>query len=232
MSDGRKLRRDVVKSILSQLRSLRATVARLDSFRFYSSSLLIVYEGLTPRQSKFHPGRKRKKHHHHVKSPGEKGKAGGGGGGGQVGGGADVIFSMNYVLSLSLQTSSSTSTSSRPSSPGGRGKRMVSECSDEEAVSDDDDDEEEQEEEVEGVEEKVDESVEARVTMIDFAHSTFEGFMSDPVPHSGPDSGYLKGLDTLVDIFETALVKTSAAPAAAAGAAAAAAAPAAAAAVS
>ena len=48
-----------------------------------------------------------------------------------------------------------------------------------------------------------------RVTMIDFAHTTFEGFMSDPVLHSGPDSGYLKGLDTLVDIFETALVNNS-----------------------
>lgn len=36
VGDGRKLRRDVVKSILSQLRGLRATVARLDSFRFYS----------------------------------------------------------------------------------------------------------------------------------------------------------------------------------------------------
>ncbi len=45
--------------------------------------------------------------------------------------------------------------------------------------------------------------------MIDFAHTTFEGFMSDPVLHSGPDSGYLKGLDTLVDIFETALVNNS-----------------------
>ena len=37
--------------------------------------------------------------------------------------------------------------------------------------------------------------------MIDFAHSTFEGFLDDPITHSGPDSGYLKGLDTLIRII-------------------------------
>ena len=41
--------------------------------------------------------------------------------------------------------------------------------------------------------------------MIDFAHSTFEGFMDDPVIHEGPDSGYIKGLDSLVTILQNAL---------------------------
>ncbi len=36
VTDGRKLRRDVVKDILKQLRTLRETISRLDSFRFYS----------------------------------------------------------------------------------------------------------------------------------------------------------------------------------------------------
>ena len=45
------------------------------------------------------------------------------------------------------------------------------------------------------------------VKMIDFAHSTYEGFMGDPIPHSGPDAGYVKGLDTLIDFLEAALEK-------------------------
>ena len=78
--------------------------------------------------------------------------------------------------------------------------------------------------------ESLDRTIGAKVAMIDFAHSTFEGFMADPVLHTGPDSGfvfkkthynltkkmlqqatnrYLKGLDTLVDIFEAALLKSA-----------------------
>ena len=40
--------------------------------------------------------------------------------------------------------------------------------------------------------------------MIDFAHSTFEGFMDDPIIHEGPDSGYIKGLDSLISILQNA----------------------------
>ena len=43
------------------------------------------------------------------------------------------------------------------------------------------------------------------VKMIDFAHSTFEGFMGDPISHSGPDHGYIKGLDSLIELLESAL---------------------------
>ena len=36
VSDGRKLRRDVVKDILRQVKELRSVVSRMESFRFYS----------------------------------------------------------------------------------------------------------------------------------------------------------------------------------------------------
>ncbi len=39
--------------------------------------------------------------------------------------------------------------------------------------------------------ESLDRTIGAKVAMIDFAHSTFEGFMADPVLHTGPDSGYV-----------------------------------------
>lgn len=41
--------------------------------------------------------------------------------------------------------------------------------------------------------------------MIDFAHTTFEGFMDDPIIHDGPDLGYIKGVDTLLAILEHSL---------------------------
>ncbi len=47
-SDGRRIRKGVVRSLLRQIRELRRTVERLESYRFYSSSLLIVYEGQFP----------------------------------------------------------------------------------------------------------------------------------------------------------------------------------------
>ena len=43
--------------------------------------------------------------------------------------------------------------------------------------------------------------------MIDFAHSTFEGFLDDPPLHEGPDSGYLKGLESLEHTLETIMAK-------------------------
>ncbi|KAK7101128.1 hypothetical protein V1264_023967 [Littorina saxatilis] len=40
------------------------------------------------------------------------------------------------------------------------------------------------------------------VRMVDFAHTTFDGFPGDNVVHSGTDHGYLLGLQTLIDTFE------------------------------
>lgn len=38
--------------------------------------------------------------------------------------------------------------------------------------------------------------------MIDFAHSTHSGYTNDPVAYSGPDEGYLTGLKSLITIFQ------------------------------
>ncbi|XP_028823034.1 inositol hexakisphosphate kinase 1 isoform X2 [Denticeps clupeoides] len=45
MHNGSQLRRDLFEPILSKLRSLKAVLERQASYRFYSSSLLIIYEG-------------------------------------------------------------------------------------------------------------------------------------------------------------------------------------------
>ncbi|XP_071378988.1 inositol hexakisphosphate kinase 1 [Centroberyx affinis] len=48
MHNGQGLRRDLFEPILSKLRSLTAVLERQASYRFYSSSLLIIYEGKEP----------------------------------------------------------------------------------------------------------------------------------------------------------------------------------------
>jgi len=40
------------------------------------------------------------------------------------------------------------------------------------------------------------------IRMIDFAHSTHNGFRGDGKIHSGPDTGYLYGLDNVIRIFQ------------------------------
>ncbi|KAL1007786.1 hypothetical protein UPYG_G00091570 [Umbra pygmaea] len=41
------------------------------------------------------------------------------------------------------------------------------------------------------------------VRMIDFAHSTFKGFRDDQTVHDGPDRGYVFGLESLINILES-----------------------------
>lgn len=48
MHNGAQLRRDLFEPILGKLRSLKAVLERQASYRFYSSSLLIIYEGKEP----------------------------------------------------------------------------------------------------------------------------------------------------------------------------------------
>ena len=41
------------------------------------------------------------------------------------------------------------------------------------------------------------------VRMIDFAHATHSMCVRDPIKYSGPDEGYILGLDTLISAFRT-----------------------------
>lgn len=45
MHNGKGLRQDLLEPILNKLRSLKEVIERQASYRFYSSSLLIIYEG-------------------------------------------------------------------------------------------------------------------------------------------------------------------------------------------
>ena len=99
LSDGVGNRHSVMLDLLGQLLQLRSTIAALDSFRFYSCSLLIMYEG--------------------------------------------GLDSSSPVI----------------------------------------------------------------VKIIDFAQITYQGFMNDSIVHSGPDRGFIKGVDSLITILQALLIE-------------------------
>ncbi|XP_005095044.1 inositol hexakisphosphate kinase 3 [Aplysia californica] len=43
------------------------------------------------------------------------------------------------------------------------------------------------------------------VRIVDFAHATFPGFCGDTVTHEGPDHGFLRGIDTLLEVLTNLL---------------------------
>ncbi|XP_028303871.1 inositol hexakisphosphate kinase 2-like [Gouania willdenowi] len=49
---GRRLRRELLSPVLSQLREMQTALESCDSYRFYSSSLLIIYDAAPHRKSK------------------------------------------------------------------------------------------------------------------------------------------------------------------------------------
>jgi hypothetical protein len=48
LHNGHRLRNDALIPLVEKLEELKAVLATMDSFRFYTSSLLLVYEGLDP----------------------------------------------------------------------------------------------------------------------------------------------------------------------------------------
>lgn len=52
--NGVRLRTDIFPALLSRLRQLLTTIDQLDSFRFFTSSLLIIYDGLDESSGSFH----------------------------------------------------------------------------------------------------------------------------------------------------------------------------------
>ncbi|XP_048872942.1 inositol hexakisphosphate kinase 2b isoform X2 [Brienomyrus brachyistius] len=63
--DGRRLRRELLSPVLRRLREMKAALEACESYRFYSSSLLIIYDGDPPRAQ-------RQRHCHHGGEEGEE----------------------------------------------------------------------------------------------------------------------------------------------------------------
>lgn len=144
LNNGCELRTDLLASIVSRLEELRAAISKQDTFRFYSSSLLIMYDGSS--KSGF-------------SSVLPKSESRG------------VLHSDESNESNTSTTSSDDDSKNINSASASRNSHW-----------------------------KRSNIVDVR--MIDFAHSTHDGFQGDLTTHSGPDHGYIFGLDNLIKLFQ------------------------------
>ena len=166
LHNGYNVRTELVAPIVDRLRRLHAMLSKQNAFRFYSSSLLIMYEGGEPESAMMEDDEDSSNIYNEMSDEAcdletEEEEE-------------DSLGPMepdHQVDATLLPGHSSASCSSHPSkySP----KDLPPSASS---------------------------HVDAR--MIDFAHATHQGFRGDRTVHSGPDKGYLFGLENLIRMFE------------------------------
>ncbi|XP_034387813.1 inositol hexakisphosphate kinase 1 isoform X2 [Cyclopterus lumpus] len=215
MHNGKGLRQDLFEPILNKLRSLKAVLESQASYRFYSSSLLIIYEGKEPESlsSGQHAA-------FHQKTPAEPHR----GPAPNAPPAPDALCETDLSQNpdpgpLPPQGPGLTAKPSPPPRPPPQAPPTKSDCysfrpplpshhphpdsSSSSSTS------------------PAPGSVSSPplppprtrtrpkqpplvdVRMIDFAHSTFKGFRGDTAVHDGPDQGYVFGLESLVQILES-----------------------------
>jgi len=174
-SDGLTIRSDVIRALLQRLSQLRDLLASLDSYRFYTSSLLITYDGGV-REGTSQPDPVVCRNSLSTSSLS------------LLSGGSSAPPRARHTSAHSLRFSA-TSSDSLGAGPHKR-KRSVS-CSQAGTRKED------------LVKwERSTQCVDVR--LIDFAHSTHRG-LQDAVEHEGPDQGFLYGLENLASILEAIL---------------------------
>lgn len=129
LHNGCELRTDIIDAIIVELEKLSQILTEHDTFRFYSSSLLLMYEG----------------------QPQNDNNQG--------------------------QSSSSNALSKRDNCNCDN-QKGDKQCNSERT-----------------------QDYKLDIRMIDFAHSTHQGFYDDKAVHNGPDTGYLFGLRHLIKLF-------------------------------
>lgn len=171
---GRRLQRELLSPVLRKLRDMQAALEACESYRFYSSSLLIIYDGATAPLK------------HAVHQQSENGRMRHDEGHGEDREDEDECEQENQAEpgmdeveeAGQLEGAFSFANCSSPSSEGGGGKSGESQVhgggSSEPMVD---------------------------VRMIDFAHTTCRHFQGDSVVYEGLDSGYLFGLQNLITII-------------------------------
>ncbi|KAI0223148.1 Inositol hexakisphosphate kinase 1 [Lamellibrachia satsuma] len=145
LQNGYRLRTELIDPIIEQLQALYNTLSKLITFRFYSSSLLIMYDGA------------------------------------------------DWNKNLSVQHNGDTAD--------------MQQVQPRQMLKDDDNGDMSlntdlcHSELLHNVDNKNGSVCGPLVRMIDFAHATHQGFRGDRTEHSGPDHGYLFGLENLIKMF-------------------------------
>nr|XP_040059636.1 inositol hexakisphosphate kinase 1 isoform X1 [Gasterosteus aculeatus aculeatus]XP_040059637.1 inositol hexakisphosphate kinase 1 isoform X1 [Gasterosteus aculeatus aculeatus]XP_040059638.1 inositol hexakisphosphate kinase 1 isoform X1 [Gasterosteus aculeatus aculeatus]XP_040059639.1 inositol hexakisphosphate kinase 1 isoform X1 [Gasterosteus aculeatus aculeatus] len=217
MHNGKGLRRDLFEPILSKLRSLKSVLERQASYRFYSSSLLIIYEGKEPEgPSVLSSGQHAASHQKTPAAPVEPRR--GPAPHAPPAPGAPCETDMSQIPDPGPPPSQGPGLMAKPAPsprPPPQAPPSKSDCHSFHSS-------------LPSPHPRPDSSSPAPgsisfppappppaaarqpqqppmvdVRMIDFAHSTFKGFRGDTAVHDGPDRGYVFGLESLVQILES-----------------------------
>lgn len=156
LHNGYNVRLELISAIVERLRRLHAMLSKQNAFRFYSSSLLIMYEGGEPDSALMEEDEDSSNIYNEMSDEA-----------------CDLETEEEEEDSLGpLESDHSIAPDLLPSNSS--------------------------------ISSKYSKDLPARVDvrMIDFAHATHQGFRGDRTPHSGPDKGYLFGLENLIRMFE------------------------------
>ncbi|KAM6948067.1 inositol hexakisphosphate kinase 1 [Lycodopsis pacificus] len=226
MHNGKGLRQDLFEPILNKLRSLKTVLERQASYRFYSSSLLIIYEGKEPEgPSVLSSGQHAPLHQ---KTPAAAGEPHRGPGPHHAPPAPDAPCETGPLSSQGPGLKAKPSPSKAPPSKAPPSKAPPSKAPPSKAPPSKSDCHSFHPP-LPSPHPHPDSSTApglissppppppppprpapqpqqpplVDVRMIDFAHSTFKGFRGDTAVHDGPDRGYVFGLESLVQILES-----------------------------
>ncbi len=170
LHNGNNVRVDLIEPILERLRRLYSLLSKQNTFRFYSSSLLIMYDGVVTEDEE---------------EEDEESES------------VDDPEGDETMDSEDMDEHSETEDGCEASGPGcSRAPRWEPSTSSTESSS--------QKFFKQGSRHNG-----VKVRMIDFAHTTHQGFRGDRTIHSGPDQGYLLGLENLMRMFEQLKARVS-----------------------
>lgn len=145
----------MIRKVIESLIELRKAIEKVNSFRFFSSSLLILYEGCVA-------GAEEEENEDFFQE------------------GDDTMNSFESMMDDDSSLESSNDSTSASASLSWLSSHKMS---------------------IESKKCKIGHGHDADVRMIDFAHTTFAGYNGDKTVYSGPDSGYLLGLDNLIRLL-------------------------------
>ncbi|XP_026163477.1 inositol hexakisphosphate kinase 2-like isoform X2 [Mastacembelus armatus] len=178
---GQRLRRELLSPVLRRLRDMQAALEACESYRFYSSSLLIIYDGAPHRK---HTRRRtedglseedeeeEEEEEEEVEAEPEMEEE------------EEEIGEVAGALGFPHSPSMTSEISSSCSSSGSSGSSSTSSCISRACLSRSDTP-----------------NTMVDVRMIDFAHTTCRHYREDSVVHEGQDSGYIFGLQNLITII-------------------------------
>ncbi|CAG5121816.1 unnamed protein product [Candidula unifasciata] len=205
---GQDLRVDLVGSILHQLTDLKNVIEQLDGYRFYSCSLLIIYEGSVEDPLEQQEDT-RSSNVLHIREGSEDF---------QSQEGVDFKFNddlkgLNNDISTGVIRNSEQENTDSCVCSNKTHNNLTGLCENRQLCNNKDNycscqchrsfpegtdppgDTNNHRSRLEERLSKVD------IRIVDFAHATFDGFLCDTVKHYGPDHGFLLGVNTLLEIF-------------------------------